>query len=312
MRSITLVRLWNRKSSSARADAPRRRRMAEAMLDDALMREALGLRRRGAVNYTQELVHEDEPEPPKKRRAGGAAAASVEGSSRSGARKPAASSARKRRTRGANSDDDDDDEEEGDEDEDFSEDEPPQRKAKGRGSKAAPRQSRSEPRGKYKEPSDDDDDFHSDDGDERRGGAAAVAAVQSIFDKILSQRPAEKAGEEEGEVEPSDGTEYLAKPRGKCVCAAAAACRARLAMPSPACWSAPRDSSSVLHPAMPLLTRRCPHAAAHLPLPPPAAHDDSMPCTRVAWLSLSPFSLPVPRPLSSCDESAHHIMSHPP
>ena len=180
--------------------------MAEAMLDDALMREALGLRRRGAVNYTQELVHEDEPEPPKKRRAGGAAAASVEGSSRSGARKPAASSARKRRTRGADS--------------------------------------------------DDDDDFHSDDGDERRGGAAAVAAVQSIFDKILSQRPAEKAGEEEGEVEPSDGTEYLAKPRGKCVCAAAAACRARLAMPSPACWSAPRDSSSVLHPAMPLLTRR--------------------------------------------------------
>ena len=257
MRSITLVRLWNRKSSSARADAPRRRRMAEAMLDDALMREALGLRRRGAVNYTQELVHEDEPEPPKKRRAGGAAAASVEGSSRSGARKPAASSARKRRTRGANSDDDDDDEEEGDEDEDFSEDEPPQRKAKGRGSKAAPRQSRSEPRGKYKEPSDDDDDFHSDDGDERRGGAAAVAAVQSIFDKILSQRPAEKAGEEEGEVEPSDGTEYLAKPRGKCVCAAAAACRARLAMPSPACWSAPRDSSSVLHPAMPLLNCPC-------------------------------------------------------
>ena len=142
--------------------------------------------------------------------------------------------------------------------------------------------------------------------------AAAVAAEQSIFDKILSQRPAEKAGEEEGEVEPSDGTEYLAKPRGKCVCAAAAACRARLAMPSPACWSAPRDSSSVLHPAMPLLTRRCPHAAAHLPLPPPAAHDDSMPCTRVAWLSLSPFSLPVPRPPSSCDESAHHIVSHPP
>ena len=312
MRSITLVlRLWNRKSSSARADAPRRRRMAEAMLDDALMREALGLRRRGAVNYTQELVHEDEPEPPKKRRAGGTAAG--EGSSRSGARKPAASSARKRRTRGADSDDDDDDDDEDDEDEDFSEDEPPQRKAKGRGSKAAPRQSvRSEPRGKYKEPSDDDDDFHSDDGDERRGGAAAVAAVQSIYDKILSQRPAEKAGEEEGEVEPSDGTEYLAKPRGKCVCAAAAACRARLAMPSPACWSAPRDSSSVLHPAMPLLTRRCPHATAHLPLPPPAAHDDSMPCTRVAWLSLSPFSLPVPRPPSSCDESAHHIMSHPP
>lgn len=235
--------------------------MAEAMLDDALMREALGLRRRGAVNYTQELVHEDEPEPPKKRRAGGTAAG--EGSSRSGARKPAASSARKRRTRGADSDDDDDDDDEDDEDEDFSEDEPPQRKAKGRGSKAAPRQSvRSEPRGKYKEPSDDDDDFHSDDGDERRGGAAAVAAVQSIYDKILSQRPAEKAGEEEGEVEPSDSTEYLAKPRGKCVCAAAAACRARLAVPSPARWSAPRDGSCALHPALPLPTCCCSPAPA--------------------------------------------------
>ena len=203
-------------------------------MDDNERREALGLRRRGQVNYKQELVHDDDPEPPPKRRAAAASSCSGAGRARSTV---TAASARKRRAQGSDSDASEDDAE-SDEDEDESDESDEsdalrRKPSRGRGAGKAMQRRSDRPgpaHSKYKEPSDDSDDFHSDGSDDRRAqgrqGSAAMAEaapIQSVYEKILSQRSAEVGGEDdEGE---AGAIEYLAKPRGKCVHASPAASR---------------------------------------------------------------------------------------
>jgi hypothetical protein len=188
-------------------------------LDDDVMREALGLRRRGAVNYAKEQVIPEDPAPARRRKKAAPA--------RGGSRAKEAPKGSRRRSQ-ANSDgessDNDDGSDGSDSDSDFRANRSRGAGGKGRKKQAQRRSERSflaqdEPsRSIYKEASTDGSEDDSDHDVKRRRKAAesdvhAPAVPQSVIEKLLAQREAKDAGEgEEGEGQ----LEYLAKIRSKC------------------------------------------------------------------------------------------------
>ena len=184
-------------------------------LDEDLIREAQGLRRRAKpVSYTQEIIIREEK--PSKRAKPSMHQRKEAKASRSGARQPAS----KWGAQGSDGSDDDDD---GDDDSDSSDFGDKRR----RGAKSKAVQRRSERAGAggrsvYREESDDEGRSSEDSEDgptnRRKGKGKAVpepvaAAPVSVIEKILSQRPAE--GDHAGEVDGVPQLEYLAKLRGK-------------------------------------------------------------------------------------------------
>jgi hypothetical protein len=183
-----------------------------------LIREAQGLssRRRGApVSYTAERVIEEAPAPPKRAKAASSSKGRAAAPSRSSGAPSRSSGARKRHSNWSDDDDDDDDDQS--ESDDWGGTARHAKKGK-KSQHVARRSERDGAGGKsmYREDSDDDGGFTESDSDEgggsrkRRGGAARAApaawsAAPSVYEKLLSQRPAGEQGE----------LEYLARPRGK-------------------------------------------------------------------------------------------------